>query len=372
MPRRQRELLEIERQKDVKESLYLYLLQKREEAAVSLAVTAAKGRIVEPAAADHSPLSPVAAQIWMIGLFLGTALPIGLILLIDSLNDKVQSEADVTNSTSVPLVGTLGQSNTSEHVVVKENSRTAIAEMFRLLRANLSYVAPGSEMKTMLVTSSTSGEGKSFIALNLGMTMALSGKKVLIVELDLRKPKQEVYMSVEPAEDGIVNYLIDPSVSASQIIRNTGLHKNLDFIGSGPTPPNPGELIMSARLRELVGAMRAEYDFIILDAPPVGRVADALQMKDLATATMYVVRTGFTYKGQLEIVEDIAQKDKLPRPFIVLNAVPVNKIGYPVGSYSYGYGYGYGNGKGNSYYEPEKKSKLKAKEKGKAKAINLN
>lgn len=366
LPRREREQLEIERQKNVTENLYLYLLQKREEAAVSLAVTAPKGRVVEPATLSYAKLSPKGAQIWMVALFLSFAIPIGLIFFLENLNDKVQKEEDITHATSVPLGGTLGLSNSKEKLVVRENSRTAIAEMFRLLRANLAYIAPGTDLKTLLMTSSTSGEGKSFIALNLGMSLALSGKRVLIVELDLRKPKQEAYMSIEPAEDGIVNYLIDHSMKPSKILRNTGLHLNLDFIASGPVPPNPSELILSTRLRDLLAEMRDRYDFIILDAPPVGLVADALQMKDLADATMYVVRMGYTRRGQLQIVEDIAQKDKLPRPFIVLNGVPVNKPGQ---SGAYAYGYGYGNSK-NGYYEPEKRSKHKAKVK--TKPVHLN
>ncbi len=360
LPKHERELVNIERQKNVIENLYLYLLQKREEAAVSLAVTASKGRVVEPADAFYGPISPKKAQIWLIALFLGFAIPIGLILLLEGLNDKVQTEADITNATSVPLGGTLGLSRRKDRVVVTENSRTAVSEMFRLLRANLAYVTPGIEMKSMIITSSTSGEGKSYICLNLGMTMALTGKKVLIVELDLRKPKQEQYLNVERSDEGVVNYLISPTMPAYKVIRNTGLHANLDFISSGPVPPNPGELILSPRLRTLIDEMRDKYDFIIIDAPPVGRVADALQMKDLAEATMYVVRTGYTRKGQLQIVEDIAAKNKMPKPFIVLNGMPVNKPGY-TGAYTYGYGYGYGGGKG--YYEPEKKATKKAKQK---------
>ena len=372
LPRRQRELLEIERQKDVKEKLYLYLLQKREEAAVSLAVTTPKGRVVEPAVVDRAKLSPKGSQIWMIALFLGFAIPIGLILFFDNLNDKVQTEDDISRATTVPLCGVLGMSSSKEKLVVRENSRTAIAEMFRLLRANLAYVAPGVDLKTLIMTSSTSGEGKSFIALNLGMSLALSGKKVLIVELDLRKPKQETYMSIEPAEEGIVNYIIDHSMKSARIIRNTGLHLGLDFIGSGPVPPNPGELILSERLRELIAEMREKYDFIILDAPPVGLVADVLQMKDLADASMYVVRANYTHKGQLQIVDDISKKDKLNRPFIVLNAVPLNKPGQT--GYTYAYGYGYGNGKANSYYEPERRSKngKNGQSKVKTKPVNLN
>ncbi|MCC6463345.1 MAG: polysaccharide biosynthesis tyrosine autokinase [Saprospiraceae bacterium] len=356
LPRRERQLAEIEREKNLKENLYLYLLQKREQAAVSLAVTAAKGRIVEPAEPVYSPVSPKRSQIWLIALFMSFAIPIGIVFFIESLNDKVMSEEDIVEATSVPLAGTLGQSRKKGHIVVTENSRSAVAEMFRLLRANLAYIAPGQDLKTVLVTSSTSGEGKSFIAINLGMTMALAGKKVLIIELDLRKPKQEQYTGVERSDDGLVNYLISGNMKPYQVIRNTGLHARLDLISSGAIPPNPGELILSARLRELVDKMRDEYDFIILDAPPVGRVADALQMKDLAEATMYVVRTNYTRKGQLEIIEDIAQKGKMPRPFIVLNGIPTNK---PGGSYSYGYGYGHGKGYG--YYQEDEEVKKPGK-----------
>ncbi len=369
LPRRERELLEIERQKDVKEKLYLYLLQKREEAAISMAVTSPKGLIVEPPAVSYAKLSPKPNQIWLIAFFLGLALPIGLIMFIDSLNDKVQTEDDIARLTSVPVYGVLGLSGSKEKLVVRENSRTAIAEMFRLLRANLAYIAPGVPLQTILVTSSTSGEGKSFIALNLGMTLALTGKKVLIVELDLRRPKQEMYMSLEPGEDGVVSYIIDHSMKPSQVVRNTGLHLNLDFIGSGPVPPNPGELILSPRLRDLIAEMRARYDYIILDAPPVGLVADALQMSDLADVTMYVVRSGYTRKGQLQIVEDIAKNKKMNRPFIVFNAVPFNKLGYG-GPYGYGYGYGY-DSKSKSYYEPERRNKHQYKSKARPKPSNL-
>ncbi len=369
LPRRERELLEIERQKDVREKLYLYLLQKREEAAISMAVTSPKGLIVEPPALSYAKLSPKPNQIWLIAFFLGLALPIGLIMLIESLNDKVQTEDDINQMTSVPIYGVLGLSSSKEKLVVRENSRTAVAEMFRLLRANLAFISPNAPIKTLLMTSSTSGEGKSFIALNLGMTLALSGKKVLIVELDLRRPKQETYMSIEPSEDGVVNYIIDHSMKAEQVVRNTGLHLNLDFIGSGPVPPNPGELILSVRLRELIAEMRNRYDYIILDAPPVGLVADALQMRDLADATLYVVRSGYTYKGQLKIIDDIAKNEKLNRPFIVLNAVPFNKPGY--GGTAYGYGYGY-NGKSKGYYEPERRTRQQYKSKVKPKSSNFN
>jgi len=351
LPRQERELVEIERRKGVKETLYVYLLQKREESAISMAITVPTGRVVEPAEAV-GPVSPKLAQIGLIALFLGLALPVGLILLLDMLNDKIQLEDDLEKMTKVPVVGMLAASRKNYSLVVREKSRSVETEMFRLLRANLAYIAPANEMKVILVTSSISGEGKSFIALNLGITQAISGKKAVVVELDLRKPKQGVYARLDDTQNvGVVNYLVNPTIHINDIIHHNEIHPNLDIISCGAVPPNPGELIMSPRLRELLDTLREHYDFIILDAPPVGMVADALQMHDLAEATMYVVRAGYTRRGHLQIIKDIAQKKKLPRPFIVLNAVNLNKLGGY--GYTNGYGYGYAYAYDNGYYEKD-------------------
>lgn len=347
LPKRERELVEKERKKVVKENLYLYLLQKREESAISMAVTAPTGKLVEPAITPSNPVSPKGSQIWLIAFFLGLALPTGLVLLIETLNDKIMDEPTIEKATTVPLLGSIAMSRRRRHQVVKEKSTSIVAEMFRLLRANLHYLTPAEDLKVLLVTSSFSGEGKSFISLNLGMTMALSGKRVLVLELDLRKPKQNVYMGIERAKVGIVDYLVEADMKPRDVIFNSGLHENLDVIVSGPKPPNPSELILSPRLRTLVDELREQYDFIILDSPPVGMVADALQLKDLPQATMYVTRAGVTRLPQLRIIEDIAQKNKLPKPFIVLNGLKLNQPG------SYGYGYGYGYGNYGAYYEDE-------------------
>lgn len=347
LPRRERELFEMERQKSVKENLYLYLLEKREESAISQAVTVAKGKTIEPSSASPNPVSPKRAQIWLVAIFMGLALPSALAFMIESLNDKIQFEDEIEKLTSVPLGGMVARSKKKERLVVKPNSQTVLAEMFRLLRANLSYISAGEKIQSLLVTSSMSGEGKSFITLNLGMTQALAGKRVLILEMDLRKPRQEEYLTIERSKKGVVNYLVDPELSLADVIRNTGAHPNLDILTSGPKPPNPGELILSPRLRTMLDELRNTYDFIIIDAPPVGLVADALQMKDLAQATMYVVRLGYTRKAQLRILEDIHEKNKLPRPFAVLNDVKFS--GLYGGSGYYGYGYGYSTK--NSYYQ---------------------
>ncbi len=358
LPTRERELIELDRQKNITEELYVYLLQKREEAAISLSVTVANGKIVEPPS-SHGPVSPKKAQIALIALFLGLALPTGVVMFLESLNDKVETEEEIERITGVPVVGSLGSSSRKNKVVVTENSQSPIAEMFRLLRVNLAYVAPGKTLRTVMVTSSASGDGKSFITANLGMAQALTGKRVLLVELDLRKPKQSIYFDTKPGTPGIVNYLINPEVTADEVIFNSGLHQNLDVVTCGPKPPNPSELILSERLRTFIDDMRDIYDFIILDAPPVGLVADALQMKDLVEACMYVVRYSVTKKAQLDIIKDIAQKDKLPRPFVVFNGVSLNRGG--------GYGYGYGYGYSETKKERRKAKKAAAKQK-KAKA----
>jgi tyrosine-protein kinase Etk/Wzc len=239
----------------------------------------------------------------------------------------VLTEDDVTRGVNAPIAGVLAFSRKKSKVVVKENSTTAAAEMFRSLRANLAFIAPGQKLQTLIVTSSIPGEGKSFIALNLGVTQALAGKKVLLLELDLRKPSEQ-FDEIETAEEGVVNYLIDPATKLDNIIENTGLHINFDAIRCGPKPPNPSELLLSDRLRDLIKLLRERYDFIILDTPPVGVVADAIQIKDVADSTMYVVRSGYTRRQQLRIINDIVLKDKLPRPFIVLNSVQLDKNTY--------------------------------------------
>lgn len=326
LPRHERGLLDRERRKNLKENLYLYLLEKREQSAIALASTTATGKIVEPAKA-YDPISPKPAQILLIALFLGLAIPTGVVYGIHGLNDKVLTEDDVSRAVAVPVAGVLAHSRKKSKVVVKENSTSAAAEMFRALRANLAFISPGHQMQTLIVTSSIPGEGKSFIALNLCVTQALAGKKVLLLELDLRKPSAQ-FDEIESSEEGVVNYLIDPATKLDNIIENTGLHHNFDVIRCGPKPPNPSELILSDRLRELVKILRERYDFILLDTPPVGVVADALQIKDIADATMYVVRSNYTRKAQLKIINDIVQKNKLPRPFIVLNAVQLDKSTY--------------------------------------------
>lgn len=335
LPRRERMLVEKERRKSVVENLYLYLLQKREESAISMAVTTSTGKVVEPAEIPEVPVSPKGSQVWLIALFLGLAVPSALALFIANLNDRVEDVNAIHKMTSVPVLASIANSRSKQSMVVQAASNSMVAEMFRLLRADLHYLTPGEDLRTLLITSSCSGEGKSFIAMNLGMTMALAGRKVVILELDLRKPKQERYFGLRPLNSGVVNYLVDANVKVQEIIVNSGVHPGLDVITSGPLPPDPGELILSPRLRSLMAELHRMYDTIILDSPPVGLVADALQLKDIPQATMYVVRAGYTRMQQLKVVEEIRTRQKLPKPFIVLNGVRSDSAGYD--GYVHGY-----------------------------------
>ena len=348
LPKRERELVEIERRKTVKENLYLYLLEKREESAISMAVTMAKGEIVEPAEGQWSPVKPNKPRSWLIAAFLGLAVPTGIVFLILQFHDKVETEHDLEHLSELTLAGVVARSpKKAGSVVIKENSRSAAAEMFRMLRANLSYILPRGKSQSLLITSTLSGEGKSFITLNLGLALALSGKKVVLFHTDLRKPNQGVRVDgkKDPNQLGLVNYIIEPSLQWSDIVQRGHLHPNLDVIGSGPKPPNPGELVMSDRLRELVAELRKHYDYILFDTAPVGVVADTLQMKDLADATMLVVRANYTPRGQIKFLNGLAEQNKLPKPFLVLNSVLLS-------DYRYGkYGYGYSYTRSNGYFE---------------------
>lgn len=338
MPRQERELVEMERTKDIKENLYLYLLQKREEAIISLSIIAPSGRVIEPANSSNSPVAPKKMLIMAVAGFLGLMIPAGIVYLMFLVNNKVQMEDNLGLYTSVPVAALIPQAKIKNkdknRLVVKSDSRNAASEMFRLLRTNMAYIRPGETIQSLIVTSSMPGEGKSFIAINFSAVQALSGKKTVLIEMDFRQPKLSEYFNLSKEPKGVVNYLIDHDLELSDITQPIEGIENLDFISCGVKPPNPGDLILTERLRDLMATLREQYDMIILDAPPVGLVSDPLQISDLADATMYVVRLGKTRKTQLKIIENIGENQKMPNPFIVLNGVNLKRA-----SYHYGYGY---------------------------------
>ncbi|SIT93831.1 GumC family protein [Pontibacter indicus] len=357
VPSMKRELTDISRQQGIKEGLYLYLLQKREEAALSQAITPSNSRVLDPAASSGSPIEPQATNIYLMALLAGLAIPFAGIFLRDMLNDTVQELRNVEKGTSTPILGEIGHNESGKMLVITQESRSSSAELFRLLRANLQFAAGGKENKVILVTSSMSGEGKTFFSLNLAASLVMTGKRVIVLGFDLRKPKLTQGVNL-PNNIGITNYLISDTVQIEDLIQFAPEMPELAIIGSGPIPPNPAELMMLPKIGTLLDELKASFDYIILDSSPVGQVADTLALAPYIDSSLYIVRYNYTHKKQLQIIDDLYKSRKLKHPMIVLNdAKKSNSYGY-----SYGYGYGYGN-----YYEEESKglgSKLRKLVKG--------
>ena len=338
IPRQERQLVEIQRQQAIKQNLYLYLLQKREESELSRTVAVSNNRVVEPARVGGQVL-PVPRNIWALGVGGGFVLPVLLISLLQALNTKVRNVEDIRKHTRVPLLGLINYTSDATPVAVTGKSRTVISEMFRLIRANLQFVGNGEHNKTILVTSSVSGEGKSFVSLNLGITLALAGKKVLLIELDMRNPRLNKMLKLDGnTHPGITQYLVNPEMDWRSIVRQSEHDPGLGIITCGFIPPNPSELLMGDRMAELFRIVREEYEYIILDTAPVGLVSDALLLNRFVDTTLYVVRKDVTELSHLEIIEEAASHGKLPRPYIIMNAVRKRILGYGQG-YLYGYGY---------------------------------
>lgn len=348
VPGKERTLLEYSRQQSIKEQLYLFLLQKREETAVSKSANVDNTRIVDSAKSESRPFKPQKTLIYFGAALLALLLPTLILYLKELLNRRILNKSDITNKTSVSIIGEIGHNILKEDIVVKEGSRTSIAEQFRAIRTNLQFLMPGENEKCILITSSMSGEGKSFIALNLASALALSGKRVVLMELDLRKPKISKMLGISN-NIGFSNYAINKS-KIEQIIIPSGFSENLWIIPSGPLPPNPSELIMMPSIDELFTTLKQRFDYIIIDTAPLGLVTDAQLLANYAVTSLYIVRQGYTFKEQLLLIDEARKDKKLPRLNIIVNDVKSSK------GYGYGYGYGYGD-VSNGYFGDEKKKK---------------
>ncbi|MBF9253259.1 polysaccharide biosynthesis tyrosine autokinase [Pontibacter sp. 172403-2] len=350
VPSVERELLEIQRQQGIKQGLYLYLLQKREEAAVSLAAAVSNSRVLDPAMVGDKPVEPKKIIVLLLALLAGLAIPFACIYVRDLLNDKVQEKKDVEQATATPVLGELAHNKSGESLVVTPGNRSPIVEMFRLVRTNLQYATVGKANKVVLVTSSMSGEGKTFFSINLGASLVLTGKKVVVLGFDLRKPRllQELGL---PDGPGITNYLVSDRVAVDDIVQPLQALPGLYISSSGPVPPNPAELMMSPKVGQLLEALKERFDYVIIDTAPVGQVTDAFTLAPYIDSSIYIVRYGYTFKSQLEIVDDVYKHKKLRHPMIVLNDAKKEN------SYGNGYGYGYGYG----YGEDQKKNRGKSR-----------
>jgi len=324
LPFAQKKLDEIGREKNVKEELVIYMLTKREETAIGLATQLDNTRILDAPVISEAPVAPSSKQFYMLALLLGMAFPTGLIYLFDRMNDKIISRDDVKAYTAVPFLGEVAIAKSQSSRLISGNSRTAIAEMFRLLRTNLQFLTSKEKEKIIMVTSTESGDGKTFVSGNLAVCLALTNKKTVILELDLRKPKLTEFLVKKIPTVGVTNYLVGEK-DLPDIVQEVEGQDNLYLISSGPKPPNPAELIMSDRMEQLIEQLKEEYDYIVLDTPPVGLVADAFLLDKFATSSIYVLRSGKTKKDDIEFVDDLCSKGKLSNPAIVLNGVKTPK-----------------------------------------------
>jgi capsular exopolysaccharide synthesis family protein len=336
VPTQERQYIEIKRQQEIKEKLYLYLLQKREENALSLANTVPTAKINDAAYTTNKPIAPRRIILYGIGLILGLFIPIVVLYIIELLNDTISDKKEFKKIIKAPYIGSLIMSKDTERVVVKEGNTSTLVEMFRLVRTNLQFMLSGKKSPVILVTSSVSGEGKSFISINLSMSLALTSKKVVLVGLDIRNPMLGEYMHISKNK-GATLFLSDNSYQLNDIIIPSGFHPNLDVIPAGPIPPNPAELLIDTRLEELIDNLKLTYDYIILDSAPIGMVSDTFLINRVVDNTVYVSRQAYTPREMVELINEVYETKKLNNMSVVFNGVDEASSGF-----SHGVGYGYG------------------------------
>lgn len=347
-PNVERNLREANRGYDVVKNTFLILYQKDVENEISVYAATNKSKVVVEPHSTGKPIKPVPNTIYAISFLLGLLIPGSIIIIRELLNNKVINDHDIETLTSIPIVGTIsrvdGTNNRENTIVVGPHIRTGVAEQFRLIRANLEFMAAANNNRTFMITSSSSGEGKSFISINLGITMTLAKKRVIIMEFDLRKPKISQYLGL-PNDGGISGYLAGMS-GLESVLKASGIHENLYIANCGPIPPNPGELLVLPKTRQLINELQEMFDVVIIDTAPIGMVSDALVLSQYAGINLFVVRQSYTVKDQVRMFDVLHKDGKIQNPAIIFNGVEfLKKYGYGYGGsygYSYGYGYGYG------------------------------
>ncbi len=333
------------------------LLQKREENAIMLAATANNAKIIDEPVAEGVPVSPKPKMIYMIAFVLGVGLPIGIIFLIGLTKFKIEGRADVEKLTNLPIVGDVPLTDESHgSIVVFENQNTLMSETFRNIRTNLQFMLKSGQ-KVVLVTSTVSGEGKSFISSNLAISLSLLGKKVVIVGLDIRKPGLNKIFNIPRKEQGITQYLSNQEKNLMEFVQSSDVSKNLYILPGGTVPPNPTELLARDGLDKAIETLKKNFDYVILDTAPVGMVTDTLLIGRVADLSVYVCRADYTRKAEFTLINELAENNKLPNLCTVINSLDLQKkkygYYYSYGKYGtyygygkrYGYGYGYGEHK---------------------------
>jgi capsular exopolysaccharide synthesis family protein len=352
LPEEQQELLKIKRKYDLNDNIYTEFLQKRNEAEIVKASNLSDIHFIDPAKdIGGNLIGPKTSVNYVLALFLGILIPLIFVFIIFFINNSIQNPDDISKLTQIPLIGVVGYNKDSVNLAVFEKPKSALSESFRTIRSSLQFLYKKQRVsgaKTLMITSSVSGEGKTFCSINIATVFALSEKKTVIIGLDLRKPRLADEFNLT-SNIGVVNYLIKQK-SLDEITHSTQI-PNLDVILSGPIPPNPSELILSEAMKELIDELKQKYDYIILDTPPVGLVSDSLELAQYADVTLYIVRQNYTKKDMITLLNNRIKRGELSNASIVLNGYE-NKA-----KYGSGYGYGYG-AYSNGYHEEEQKVNL--------------
>lgn len=354
MPTQEREYVDRTREQQIKQNLFLLLLQKREENALALAATSNTAKVLNEAM-TAGRVFPNPQLILLAALLLGLAIPAAIIYVLDLLQYRIKTLADVKRISKVPLLGEIPTHAERANIAVNENDTSEVNEAFRMLRTNL-MLTLGAENKVVVMTSTVSGEGKTFVAINTAISLSLLNKKVLLIGMDLRIPRIKEYMKIE-TNDGLTNYLSGFEKDIDKLILPSKVADNLYVLTAGPIPPNPAELLARPTLDKAIANLRNEFDFIIIDSAPASQVTDTLIINRIADATVYVTRANYSSKGNLMYANDLMKNDKLKNMLLVVNDVKDFHRGQGYG-HGYGYGYGYGYGKKKSKKQKSKLSKM--------------
>lgn len=334
IPTQERQYRDIKRKQTIKEQLYLFLMQRREDTALMIANTTPKGVIVDKAFSLSEPITMKKRMILLLAFVFSLILPPVILVIKKVLRNKFDTKDELKKLTDIPVIGEICKDNTGDNIVVKQGSVSTVAELFRAVRSNLQqFFLPGEDDKVVLMTSTVSGEGKSFVSVNLAQTLAITNNdlRVLLVGMDIRKPRIAEYLSI-PSSKGLTDYVARSGMDLDDVIQKNPNGLAFDVITSGPIPPNPAELLLSQRVDDMFAELRKRYDYIVVDTAPVGLVSDTLTLSRIGDATIYVCRANYTTKTDIQYANSIYEEGRLKKMSILLNDTIVRK----------GYGYGYG------------------------------
>lgn len=351
IPQKERDLVEITRQQAIQGNIYSFLLQRKEEAALSNSSTVSDSRLVDAAESSMHPVSPRTKIIYLIAFVLAMGVGVSIVTARELLSRKILYRSEIEDMTTFPVIGEIGFEKTTDPVVVRESDNSFIAQQFRKLRASLSYMGIGAKHKKILITSTIAAEGKSFTAINLGLTLALTGKKVVLVEMDMVHPSLSEKLGIRE-DKGVASYLVG-QMEPEEIIKRSEASPNLFVVPAGTLPHNPSELILSDRMPALLTYLDAIFDFVIIDTAPVGALSDAYVVAHLCDATLYIIRHNHTPKIVVERLDETNKINSLKNMAIIFNGV--RSRGFSKESYGYGYTYSY------HYNQKEKKGKRERK-----------